>query len=73
LGRGRREKGGKLFQFLTQDAGHPRLKQHIEGVIQIMRFSKDWEQFMHRMGVAYPRLNEAPYLPFRDDEEDGPN
>jgi hypothetical protein len=64
------KKGGKLFQFLTVDAGHPRLKQHIEGVIQVMRFSKDWNQFMYRMGVAYPKINETPLLAFRDDDDD---
>jgi hypothetical protein len=62
-------KGGKLFQFLTVDAGHPRLKQHIEGVIQIMRFSKNWEQFMYRMGVSYPKINETRLLPFPEDDE----
>jgi hypothetical protein len=61
-------KGGKLFQFLTTDSGHPRLKQHIEGVIQIMRFSKDWHQFMYRMGVSYPKINETPNIPFPDDD-----
>ena len=63
-------KGGKLHQFLTIEAGHPRLKQHIEGVIMIMRFAKSWEQFMYRMGVAYPKINETRYIPFPDDEED---
>lgn len=63
------KRGGKLFQFLTVDAGHPRLKQHIEGVIQIMRFSKNWNQFIYRMGVAYPRINETRLLPFPDDDD----
>src|SRR5262245_859238 len=54
------------------DARHPRLKQHIEGVIQIMRFSRDWGQFMYRMGMAYPSINEMPLLPFPDDDEDLP-
>lgn len=63
-------RGGKLHQFTSDDYGHPRLKQHIEGVIQIMRFSKDWNQFMYRMGVAYPKIDETPLLDFPDDDED---
>jgi hypothetical protein len=66
-------KGGKLFQFLTVDAGHPRLKQHIEGVIQIMRFSRDWATFMYRMDVAYPEIGKTPRFSFPTDDDDSPS
>jgi len=63
-------KGGKLHQFLTVDAGHPRLKQHLEGVIQIMRFANDWDQLMYRMDVSYPKINETRSIPFPEPEDD---
>jgi hypothetical protein len=64
------KKHGKLWQFTTPDYGHPRLKQHIEGVIMIARFSKDWKQFLHRMDVAYPRINHNRLIAFPEPEED---
>ena len=62
-----KSKGGKLHQFLTPELGHPRLREHIEGVIMIMRFSKTWGEMLHRMDDAYPKLNTTPRLPFPDD------
>jgi hypothetical protein len=35
----------KLFQWLTGDMGHPKLKSHIDGVIALMRVSDNWNQF----------------------------
>jgi hypothetical protein len=64
------KKGGKLHQFLTVDAGHPRLKTHLEGVVMIMRFARDWQEFMYRMDVAYPKMNETRRIPFPVDDED---
>lgn len=63
-------KGSKLHQWLTVDAGHPRLKQHIEGVVMVMRFAKDWSEFMYRMDVAYPKINTTPRIPFPEDDEE---
>ena len=52
-GKGRRER--KHHQWFTPDIGHPKLKEHLEGVIAIMRISNNWDSFKHRMDIAYPK------------------
>lgn len=50
----------KHHQFLTQDFGHPKLQQHIEGVLAVARISGgNWGRFMHNLDVAYPKQYET--------------
>jgi len=44
----------KLFQWLTGDVGHPKLKSHIDGVLALMRVSDTWEEFKKLVKKAYP-------------------
>lgn len=69
---GGKKKGGKLHQFLTTDAGHPRLRTHLAGVIVAMKLSNSWAEFAERMDMLFPKLNHTPSLPFMyaDDEEE---
>jgi hypothetical protein len=45
----------KLFQWLTGEVGHPKLRSHLDGVIALMRVSDSWGQFMQFLNRAYPR------------------
>ncbi len=68
----RDEKGNlkhKLFQRLTEDVGHPKLKQHLEGVVMLMKYSPDWRTFMERLDVEYPQWGDTFMLPFPDDQQ----
>jgi hypothetical protein len=56
----------KLFQRLTEDVGHPRLREHLSAVVALMRASKTWKQFMEMLDRALPRYGDTPYLPFED-------
>ncbi len=49
----------KLFQSLTEDVGHPKLKEHLAAVVAIMRISNAWESFMDMMDRALPRYGET--------------
>jgi hypothetical protein len=49
---GRRK--SKMFQWLTGDVGHPKLRSHIDGVLPLMRISEDWNQFKKFLSKAYP-------------------
>ena len=51
----------KLFQHLTEDIGHPRLREHLTAVIALMRASDRWADFMTKIDRALPRW-EATYL-----------
>lgn len=52
----------KLFQGLTPDIGHPKLKEHLAGVTSVMRVAKvqglEWTQFLKLMDGTHP-----PYKP----------
>jgi hypothetical protein len=60
--RGRRR--ATHHQWLTEDVGHPRLAEHLYGVIGLMRASDNWDTFMAMMNRAYPRRGDQLELPF---------
>ena len=44
----------KLFQALTSDVGHPKLREHIASVVTIMRLSSSYEDFREKLDVIHP-------------------
>ena len=51
----------KLFQRLTPDVGHPKLREHLGGIVMAMKMSEDWTTFMHtanRLLPKYPRAED---------------
>ena len=59
----------KLFQALTEDHGDPRLRQHLEGVVMLMKYSPNWKVFMERADAEYPQQGKNYMLPFPQDYE----
>jgi hypothetical protein len=51
-------------QWLTNDVGHPKLQEHLTGVLAIMRGSTSWDQFMRMLQRAYPKVNTTLDLPY---------
>lgn len=47
------------FQYLTEDIGHPKLREHLASVIVLMRASSNWTEFMRSMNRALPKLGET--------------
>jgi hypothetical protein len=64
--------GQKLHQWLTTlpQGGHPRLKQHLEGIGALMKVAKDWDEFKYWIDLHYPKHNETMRIPFPEPEED---
>lgn len=57
------EKGNrknKLFQWLSGDAGHPKLLQHLGTVVGLMKISKTWDNFKQHLDVAAPAYDDSP-------------
>lgn len=52
----------KHFQWLTDDIGDPRLRQHLWSVITLMRASDNWDQFYGMVERALPRYSKQPLL-----------
>lgn len=59
----------KLFQRLTEDIGHPKLREHLMGVVMLMKYSPNWQVFMHRLDKEFPQWGDSYMLPFPDDYE----
>lgn len=55
--RGHRE--NKYFQYLTEDIGHPELREHSTSVIVLMRASDSWSDFMRSMKGALPKYGDT--------------
>jgi hypothetical protein len=56
----------KLFQLLTSDVGHPKLKDHFREVLAVMRGARNWAEFYEILNRSLPRFNETLQLPFYD-------
>ena len=50
----------KLFRHLTQDVGHPKLKEHLASSTALMRASDDWEGFYRLLNRALPKYGDLP-------------
>ncbi len=57
----------KHHQWFTPDFGNPRLKQHLEGVIALMRAAPNWTVFKRFLARSYPKPGEQTPIP-SDDE-----
>ncbi len=58
----------KLFQWLTDDIGNARLKEHLIATIALMRGSSNWKEFSRILQRSYPKLNTNLELPLDDTE-----
>lgn len=47
----------RLFQRLTPDYGHPRLREHLSAVIALMKATKRWDSFYAMLNRALPQYN----------------
>lgn len=60
----------KHFQWLTEDIGNPRLREHLAAVIALMRASTTWDKFYRLLQRALPQYDTTMVLPFVDDENE---
>lgn len=65
--KGRRK--NKLFQGLTPELGHPKLREHMASVVTIMKLSKDYMDFKEKLDAIHAAYNET--LPFDFDQQEG--
>jgi hypothetical protein len=55
-------------QWLSEDIGHPRLREHITAVIVLMRASPNWRKFMSLAERALPEWDKTLPMPLDDDD-----
>lgn len=62
LGKGKRRH--KHFQFLTTEVGHPKLKEHLAGVVSVLRVAKlqsiGWKPFLKLVNKTHPKYLHMP-------------
>lgn len=58
----------KYHQRLTEDVGHPRLREHLAAVIALMKASTSWMQFYRMMQRSLPKFGANLELPWPDEE-----
>lgn len=58
-----RRRTHKHHQWFDTDLGHPKLKEHIAGVIALLRSADDWGTFNRALNRAYPRFGETIAIP----------
>jgi hypothetical protein len=54
----------KNFQWLTKNAGYPKLREHLGAVIATMKMSTDWHDFKAKLDKHYPRVGKPTQLSF---------
>lgn len=49
----------KLFQRLTEDIGHPKLREHLASVVALMKISKGYDEFEAHLDIVHPRWDDT--------------
>ena len=52
----------QLHRGLTDELGHPRLREHLSAVIALMKASSEWDGFIHMLDMALPKYNTTKLL-----------
>jgi len=47
----------KFHQWLTDDVGHPRLRDHLVATLALMRASRRWDEFSRMLQRVFPKIN----------------
>ena len=53
----------KYFQRLTHNLGYPKLREHLGGVVDIMKLSSDYGDFLSKLDRLHPRYGQMYLLP----------
>lgn len=60
------EKKAKLHQWLTNELGHPKLREHLASIITLLKISKTPEQFKQLVDQVHPRFGESLSFDFME-------
>lgn len=60
----------RYHQRLTEDIGHPALREHLASVITLMKASSNWRNFYAMLNRALPRWDTTLAMPFDYQDDD---
>lgn len=61
------QRAAKHHQWFNPKNGHPALREHIAGVIALLRAAESWEGFKRSLNRAFPKFGDTLDLPFTRD------
>jgi hypothetical protein len=64
------EKKSKLHQWLTNDIGHPKLREHLASIVTILKLSKTPQEFKENVDRIHTRYGDTQQVPFDYPSED---
>ena len=59
----------RLFQLLTPDLGHPKLRERMASIVTIMKLSRDYPDFKEKLDRLHPSYGKVAQLEFFGPEE----
>lgn len=60
------EKKARLHQCLTNDIGHPKLREHLASIVTLLKISTSPEQFKQLVDQVHPKFGETYSLDFNE-------
>lgn len=60
------EKKAKLHQCLTNEVGHPRLREHLASIVTLLKISKSPDQFRQLVDQVHPKFGETYSMEFNE-------
>lgn len=60
------EKKAHLHRRLTQEVGHPKLREHLASVVTAMKLSNDYKDFITKLNRVHPRFGDTLSLDLDD-------
>jgi hypothetical protein len=58
------ERRAKLHQWLTQEGGHPKLREHLASIVTLLRLSKTPDEFRRYVDMLHPRFGQTLPIDF---------
>lgn len=62
------EKKAHLHRRLTQEVGHPKLREHLASVVTAMKLSSDYGDFITKLNRLHPRFGNNLCLDLKDED-----
>lgn len=62
------ERRSKLHQWLTQEIGHPKLREHLASIVAILKLSKTPAEFQQNVNRIHPAYNRTRELDFSQED-----
>ena len=60
------EKKARLHQCLTNDIGHPKLREHLASIVTLLKISKSPDQFRQLVDQVHPKFGETYSMDFNE-------